>query len=92
MVCSVEAETIDDRVNEMAETTKIRDGLWSYRGWYIRRISLRAQVSSDRTSPMYEIHNDLKELEECIGFQRVSDMSLAKKYIRDIIKEEENKK
>lgn len=76
----------------MTETTKIRDGLWSYRGWYIRRISVEASISSGHFLSIFEINDDLKEMEECIGFQRAFNISQAKKYIRDIIKEEENKK
>ena len=77
-------ETIDDRADEMTETTKIRDGLWSYRGWYIRRINIKAQVGAMRTTTMYEINDDLKEMEECIGFPRLVSLEAAKARIREL--------
>lgn len=69
----------------MDKTITIRSGLWSYRGWYIKRISLRAQVG---TSTMYEIHDDLRELEECIGFPRYVNLAAAKARIRHLTKQD----
>ena len=86
MVCSAEAETIDDRTDEMTETTKIRDGLWSYRGWYIKMIPGRAGVSSDKPVTRYEIADNLRDLEEYIGLTRFTDLSVAKAHIRKITK------
>lgn len=68
----------------MTETTTVKSGLWSYRGWYIRRISIQAQVGAVRTTTMYEINDDLKEMEECIGFPRLVSLSAAKTRIRQL--------
>ena len=82
----MEAETTDDRANEMTETTTIKSGLWSYRGWYIRRIKIGAQVGIVRSTTMYEINDDLKEMEECIGFPRLVSLEAAKARIRELTK------
>lgn len=68
----------------MTETTEIKSGLWSYLGWYIRRISIQAQVGAVRTTTMYEINDDLKEMEECIGFPRLVSLEAAKARIRQL--------
>ena len=72
----------------MDKTITIRSGLWSYRGWYIRRINLQAQVGTVRTSTMYEIHDDLREMEECIGFPRYVNIAAAKTRIRHLTKQD----
>lgn len=70
----------------MTETTEIKSGLWSYLGWYIRRIPGKAGISSDKPVTKYEIADNLRDLEDYIGLPRFGDLSVAKAHIRKITK------
>lgn len=52
-----------------------------------QEVSLRAQVGTVSTSTMYEIHDDLREMEEFIGFPRYVNIAAAKASIRQLTKQ-----
>lgn len=76
------------RALKQKELKEIDKETWEYKGYFIHRIFIGAQVGGDQNSrsTRYEVAESLEDLRDCIGFPRFTSLTVAKNYIRERIR------